>query len=106
MLLLVLQSSLISLVLRAGAVTSVQKLKAVSRQGMYAEYLGDLCCGHEVVRLGCSHCDSPQEHTKSTGAIVPSCNLQPESVLLCTSLSTSFCLSAFTFLNPVLLSDC
>lgn len=47
-----LQSSPICLAVRADAVTSVQMLKAVSKKGTYTGYLADLCCGHEVVRLG------------------------------------------------------
>lgn len=106
MLLLVLQGSLLCLASRAAAVTSVQKLKAGSRQGKSAGYLGGLCGGREVVSCGLSHWDCPQEHTKSTGAVMPGCNLLPESILLCPSLSASLCPPAFTCLNPGLLSDC
>lgn len=49
MLLLVLQGSLLCLASRAGAVTSVQKPEAGSRQGRSTGYLGGLCGGHEVI---------------------------------------------------------
>lgn len=98
--------SVICLALCADAVTSVQMLKAVSKQGMCTECLAGLCCGHEAVGSGWPHWDSPQEHNKSAGAITLSCNLQPESTRLCASLSTSLCSPAFTSLNPLLLSDC
>jgi len=52
MLLLILHSSLICLALPADAITPVQMLKAVSKEGMHTGYLAGLCSGHEVVRSG------------------------------------------------------
>lgn len=97
MLLLILQSSLTCMAVCAGAVMSVQMLKAVCGPGMYTGYLGGLCCGHEVGRLGWSHCDSAQEHPKSMVAIVPSHYLQPGFILWCASSPTSLCSPVFAF---------
>lgn len=48
----ILQSLLTSLTLHADAVTSVQKLKAISGKGMCTRHQSGLCCELEVIRLG------------------------------------------------------